>query len=115
MRLFAAPIIATLLAARGDSVAFRLCDEHGAPLHHGSIDLRSGQVDVVIWVVPYHGTLQDVPGDGSYGGRTMAGRLRGSDGTALDCRIVVEENGTGGGSCGRPQRYRVKLRELPHM
>lgn len=111
----AAVLVLAQLAACGNSVSFRLCDTYGAPLHRGSLNLKSGDVEVSTGPVTYTGTFVDSGRPGSYLGRAMAGTLRGSDGTELNCKILVRDNDTGEGRCVGSVEYRVKLRDFPRM
>ncbi len=113
--LFLGLLAAMLLSACGDKVAFRLCDQYGAPLHHGALDLGSGAVQVDAGSVRYSGTLVDGALASPSYARTLKGELRGSDGSALRCEVNVEKSGAGQGNCTGSAAYRVKLRDLPHM
>ncbi len=107
---------AVMLASCDQVVSFRLCDEYGAPLYTGKLNLDSGQVEVLVDQVRYGGRFgKGLAGAGGFDGNNMRGVLHGANGARLDCVISASPNGTGIGQCNGERSFRVKLRDLPHM
>ena len=107
---------ALMLSSCDRVVSFRLCDEYGAPMYTGSLNLASGQAEVVVEQVPYSGRFgTGVAGGGGFNGNNVRGVLHSADGSQLNCAISVSSNGTGAGHCSGKRSFRVKLRDLPHM
>ncbi len=108
--------ISVMLTGCDQVVTFRLCDENGTPLYIGTLNLDTGQAEVLVERVRYGGRFETgLAGAGGFDGNNLRGILQGDDGTQLACALAAASDGTGAGQCTGKRTFRVKLRDLPHM